>query len=118
MTLLWPPFLLLILVVPALVIAYLAALRRRQPMGLRFLGVAPLREAGPARSRWRPPPPFALFPAAGALLVGGGARPPVPVAGPSNQTTIILSNDVSGSMCSGDIAPNRLVAAEAAAASF
>ena len=46
------------------------------------------------------------------------ARPAVTVAVPSNQTTIILTMDVSGSMCSADIAPNRLVAAEAAAASF
>jgi Ca-activated chloride channel family protein len=51
-------------------------------------------------------------------MVVAVARPAVTVAVPSNQTTIILAMDVSGSMCSGDIAPNRLVAAEAAAASF
>jgi Ca-activated chloride channel family protein len=118
MTLLWPPLLLLIVVVPLLVIAYLASLRRRRPMGLRYSSVSLLREAVPARSRWRRHLPFALFAAAIALLVVAVARPAVTVAVPSNQTTIILSMDVSGSMCSGDIAPNRLVAAEAAAASF
>jgi len=118
MTLLWPPLLVLIVVVPLLVIAYLAALRRRRPMGLRYSSVSLLREAVPARSRWRRHLPFALFAAAIALLVVAVARPAVTVAVPSNQTTIILSMDVSGSMCSGDIAPNRLVAAEAAAASF
>ena len=87
-------------------------------MGLRYSSVSLLREAVPARSRWRRHLPFALFAAAIALLVVAVARPAVTVAVPSNQTTIILSMDVSGSMCSGDIAPNRLVAAEAAAASF
>jgi Ca-activated chloride channel family protein len=37
---------------------------------------------------------------------------------PTNQTTIILVMDVSRSMCSSDIDPNRLVAAENAALSF
>jgi Ca-activated chloride channel family protein len=37
---------------------------------------------------------------------------------PTNQTTIILTIDVSGSMCSTDIPPSRIQAAEAAAAAF
>src|SRR4029077_12991408 len=40
------------------------------------------------------------------------------VAVPTGQTTIILDIDVSGSMCSTDIPPTRLQAAEAAAAAF
>jgi len=46
------------------------------------------------------------------------ARPVVILAVPTNQTTIILTIDVSGSMCSADIPPSRLEAAEAAAAAF
>jgi Ca-activated chloride channel family protein len=46
------------------------------------------------------------------------ARPVVVVAVPTNQTTIILTIDVSGSMCSSDIPPSRLEAAEAAASAF
>jgi Ca-activated chloride channel family protein len=46
------------------------------------------------------------------------ARPVVILAVPTNQTTIILTIDVSGSMCSSDIPPSRLEAAEAAAAAF
>jgi Ca-activated chloride channel family protein len=46
------------------------------------------------------------------------ARPVAVVAVPTNQTTIILTIDVSGSMCSTDIPPSRIEAAEAAAASF
>ena len=37
---------------------------------------------------------------------------------PAGQTTVILAMDVSRSMCATDIPPNRLLAAEAAAASF
>ena len=45
-------------------------------------------------------------------------RPVAIAAVPTNQTTIVLVMDVSGSMCSNDIAPNRLQAAEEAAAAF
>jgi Ca-activated chloride channel family protein len=62
--------------------------------------------------------PFALFLASLGALVVGMARPVVILAVPSNQTTIILTIDVSGSMCSSDIPPSRLEAAEAAAAAF
>ena len=37
---------------------------------------------------------------------------------PTNQTTIVLAIDVSGSMCSTDIPPTRIQAAEAAAIQF
>jgi Ca-activated chloride channel family protein len=37
---------------------------------------------------------------------------------PSSQTTILLAIDVSASMCSTDVAPNRLTAAEKAARDF
>ena len=46
------------------------------------------------------------------------ARPVQVVAVPAGRTTVILAMDVSRSMCATDIPPNRLLAAEAAAASF
>ena len=46
------------------------------------------------------------------------ARPAVVLSVPANQTTIILAMDVSGSMCSTDIEPTRLEAAEDAAIAF
>ncbi|MFL5803051.1 MAG: vWA domain-containing protein, partial [Roseiflexaceae bacterium] len=45
-------------------------------------------------------------------------RPVAIVSVPAGQTTVILAMDVSRSMCSTDIQPNRLEAAEAAALSF
>jgi Ca-activated chloride channel family protein len=53
-----------------------------------------------------------------AALVLALGRPAVVVGVPTNQTTIILTIDVSGSMCSTDIDPTRLEAAEAAAIAF
>ena len=46
------------------------------------------------------------------------ARPVSIVSLPAGRTTVILAMDVSRSMCATDIPPNRLLAAEAAAASF
>ena len=66
-----------------------------------------------APRKLRRAPCFAL----GSLVLALG-RPAVVLSVPTNQTTIILAIDVSGSMCSGDISPNRLVAAETAAISF
>ena len=46
------------------------------------------------------------------------ARPVAVVEVPINQATIILAMDVSGSMCSSDIPPNRLAVAQDSAISF
>ena len=53
-----------------------------------------------------------------ASLVLAAARPVAIVSVPAGQTTVILAIDVSRSMCATDIAPNRLLAAEAAATKF
>ena len=118
MTFLWPVLLLALLVVPLLVLAYVLAQRRRRPQGIRYSSVSLVRAAIPRRSRLRRHLPFAIFAAAVALLALAVARPAATVTVASNQTTIILTLDVSGSMCSADIAPNRLLAAEAAAQNF
>ena len=52
-----------------------------------------------------------------AMLIAA-ARPMAVVMLPSNQQTIILAMDVSGSMRATDVLPNRLVAAQEAAKSF
>jgi Ca-activated chloride channel family protein len=53
-----------------------------------------------------------------ATLGVGAARPQATVPVPSNSTTIMLAMDVSGSMCSTDVEPNRLTVAQKAAISF
>jgi Ca-activated chloride channel homolog len=118
MDLLWPGFLLLLGLLPALVGMYVWAHRRRRPAGLRYSSLALVRDALPRSSRLRRHLPFALFVVALAGLVVALARPVAIVSVPTNRTTILLAIDVSRSMCSSDIPPTRLQAAEAAAGSF
>jgi len=118
MDFLWSSLLASLVVLPLLVAAYIWSLRRRRQSGVRYSSLALVRDAMPGSSRLRRHVPFALFLASLGVLVVGMARPVVILAVPSNQTTIILTIDVSGSMCSSDIPPSRLEAAEAAAAAF
>jgi Ca-activated chloride channel homolog len=115
---LWPGFLLLLGVLPLIVAAYLWMLRRRRRYAVRYSSLVLVREALPHQSRLRRHLPFALFLLALASLVFALSRPVAIVSVPTNQTTIVLAIDVSRSMCSTDIQPNRLEAAEAAALSF
>lgn len=117
MTLLWPVLLVLLLVVPLLIALYVVALRRRHP-AVRYSSLSLVAAARPGSSRVRRHLPFALFAAAIAALVVALARPAAVVSVPTSQTTILLVMDVSRSMCSTDIEPNRLIAAEEAAAWF
>ena len=118
MGMLWPGFLGLLLLVPIVVAVYVWALRRRRRSGVRYSSLALIRDAVPRSSRIRRHLPFALFVLALASLAVALARPVAIVTVPAGQATIILAIDVSGSMCSTDIEPTRLEAAEAAAASF
>jgi Ca-activated chloride channel homolog len=117
MNLLWPGILFLLVLIPLLIAAYIWALRRRQ-IAVRYSSLSLVRAALPRFSRVRRHLPFGLFLAAIASLIVAFGRPIAVVAIPTNQTTIILAMDVSGSMCSNDIQPNRLQAAQAAAISF
>lgn len=118
MSFLWPGLLLLLLLVPALVVVYVLAMRRRRPSGVRYSSLSLVREALPRSSFLRRHLPFGLFALALAGLAVALARPVVIAAVPTNQATIMLTIDVSGSMCSTDIPPSRLQAAEAAAIKF
>jgi Ca-activated chloride channel homolog len=111
-------FLALLVVVPILVVAYVVSLRRRRPTGARYSSLSLIRAALPGASRLRRHLPFVLFAVAVGSLAIAFARPAVVLSVPANETTIILTIDVSGSMCSSDIAPTRLQAAEAAAIEF
>jgi Ca-activated chloride channel homolog len=115
MTFLWIGLLGGLVFVPVLVGLYLWTLRRRKPIATRYSSLALLRDALPGSSRLRRHLPFALFAAAVTALVVALGRPAVVLSVPSNETTIILTIDVSGSMCSTDIEPTRLQAAEDAA---
>ncbi|TNF61478.1 MAG: VWA domain-containing protein [Burkholderiales bacterium] len=118
MTFLWPMFLWLLLLVPLVVLAYWAIQRRRRRLALRFASLSIVKEAIGQGPGWRRHvPPLLLLLAFIAMLLAA-ARPLAVVTLPSQQQTIILAMDVSGSMRATDVEPNRLVAAQNAAKAF
>lgn len=118
MDLLWSGFLFLLVLIPLLIAAYIWMLRRRRRFSVRYSSLSLVRAALPRYSRLRRHLPFSLFLIALASLITAFGRPVMVVAVPTNQVTIVLAMDVSRSMCSTDIEPSRLLAAEAAAISF
>jgi Ca-activated chloride channel family protein len=117
MQLLSPLFLVLLAALPVLVAVRVWALRRRRA-GFRYSSLSLISGLLPRSSWVRRHLPFGLFVVGLASLVVALARPVSIVSVPAGQTTVILALDVSRSMCATDIDPNRLLAAEAAAASF
>ena len=118
MSLLWPGFLSLFLLVPLAVLIYIWILRRRRRFAVRYSSLSLVREAAAKQSWLRKHFPFLLFLLALTSLVLALTRPVATVLVPSNKATVIMAIDVSRSMCSTDIPPNRLVIAKDAAFSF
>jgi Ca-activated chloride channel family protein len=118
MNFLWPQFLWLLLLLPLLVLLYVWLLRRKKKLAMRYASLSVVKEAMGAGQRLRRHIPPALFLLAMAAMLLASARPTAVVMLPSNQQTIILAMDVSGSMRATDVQPSRLVAAQNAAKSF
>jgi Ca-activated chloride channel family protein len=118
MSLLWPGFLYLLLLIPVLIGVYIWVLRRRRRFAVRYSSLSLVREALAKQSWLRKHLPFIVFLLALTSLVFALGRPVATVLIPSNKATVILAVDVSLSMCSTDIQPNRLEVAKEAALSF
>ncbi|MDP3412707.1 MAG: VWA domain-containing protein [Polaromonas sp.] len=117
-TFLWPQFLWLLLALPLLVAVYVWLLRRKKKMALRYASLSIVREAmGTAQTFRRHIPPLLFLLAMAAMLLAA-SRPFAVITLPSQQETIILAMDVSGSMRATDVQPNRLVASQNAAKAF
>jgi Ca-activated chloride channel family protein len=114
----WPFALVSLLVAPALLAAYLWILRRRRRRAYRYSSVALLRTLLPRRSRWRRHVPVALLLASLVALALAAGRPHLERNVPYARTSVVLALDVSGSMCSTDVQPNRLAVAQEAAKTF
>ena len=114
----WPWALLALLVIPLVcAVWWLTRLRRRRAV-VRVTSIALVRAAVPGRSRWPRRIPAALLMLGLVVLAVGAARPQATVPVASSSATIMLAMDVSGSMCSTDVKPNRITAAERAATAF
>lgn len=118
MDLLWSPVLYLFALIPILILGYAVILRRHKPYAVRYSSLSLIREALPKQAQWKRHFPFILFLLAVSSLIMAMTRPMSTVTLPSTNSTIILAIDVSRSMCSTDIEPNRLEAAKAAALQF
>jgi len=108
----WPWALLALLVLPLLLAAWWLTRRRRKRATVQVTSIALVRAAAAGRSRWRRRVPAVLLAAGLAVLAVGAARPQVTVPQTTSNATIMLTLDVSGSMCSTDVKPNRIGAAE------
>jgi Ca-activated chloride channel family protein len=114
----WPEALLLLLLLPLLVAGYFFLLRRKKRQALRYSSLGLVKAAMGAAPTWRRHVPPALLLAAVTAMVLAVARPAALVTLPSNNETVILAMDVSGSMRATDVEPNRLAASQAAAKQF
>jgi Ca-activated chloride channel homolog len=113
-----PLFLLTLLVIPLVVGLYLLAQRRRARYAVRFTNLDVLADVGAGARLWRRYVAPAVFLLALAALCVGMARPNVTRLVASQQATVILVVDVSGSMHATDVKPTRLAAAQHAVRVF
>jgi Ca-activated chloride channel homolog len=117
-TLASPVWLLSLLVIPAAILLYRLAERRRMRYAVAFTNLSVLASvAGRGRS-WRRLLPAGLFLLALAALCVALARPHRTTTVAKNRSTVILVIDVSGSMQATDVAPTRLGAAQQAVREF
>ena len=114
----WPWALLALAVIPLIFAAWWLARRGRRRALVRVTSIALVRSAAGGHPRWRRRIPAALLTLGLAVLAVGAARPQATVPVASSSATIMLTLDVSGSMCSTDVKPNRITAAEQAAGNF
>lgn len=113
-----PLFLIALALVPLAAVAYAAAQRRRRAAADAFAAPAVRASALPRTPGWRRHAPIALYGLALAALAIALARPEATVAVPTEQATVVLAIDRSGSMRATDVAPTRLAAMQSAASRF
>lgn len=118
MTFLDPIWLLALIPLAALAIAYVLVQRRRQRYAVRFATLPMLDRVVPKRPRWRRHLPAALVLGALAIIGVAAGRPQVDLRVPYEQATVIVAIDTSGSMLAEDVQPTRIAAAKEAAAQF
>lgn len=110
--------LLALLIVPLVLLAYLAIERRRARYAVRYTNLDVLAAVAVAAPRWRRWVPPALLLLALTAAVAALARPELSRTGTREQASIVLTIDISGSMQAEDVKPTRLGAAQEAVRRF
>jgi Ca-activated chloride channel homolog len=113
-----PLYLLVLLLVPLALAAYLASRRRARRYAVRFTATPTLRAAAGAVPAWRRHIPAAVALAALTVLALALAKPQRTVAVPHERASVTLVTDHSRSMLATDVDPDRMTAAKRAAESF
>jgi Ca-activated chloride channel family protein len=113
-----PERLLILLVIPLLVAAYIFASRRKNRRGMRFTNTSMLEVVVPKQSQWRRHLAVALSLLSLITLTAAFARPSTQVDVPRERATVVLVIDASLSMQATDVEPTRLDAAKKAATEF
>ena len=106
-----PAVLIGLALLPVAMLAYFSMQRRRRREAAAFGAPALMPNLVTARPGWRRHVPAGLLLLALAALILATARPQRSVAAPQRAATVVLVNDVSGSMRAEDVEPDRLTAA-------
>jgi Ca-activated chloride channel homolog len=113
-----PNRLLILLVIPLLILAYIFASLRKNRRGMRFTNTSMLDVVVPKQSQWRRHLAVALSLLSLITLTAAFARPKTQVDVPRERATVVLVIDASQSMQATDVKPTRLDAAKQAAIEF
>jgi Ca-activated chloride channel family protein len=115
---LWPESLWGLILVPVLLAVYRALHRRRPGSDLIHPDLGLIATAAAHARPFRRHVAAGMFLAGLAAIVVATARPVATIPVPADRSAIVLAMDVSGSMRSTDVLPNRLAAAQEAARVF
>jgi Ca-activated chloride channel family protein len=113
-----PAWLWLLVLLAALLVAYVLLQLRRTKYVARFSNLELLGSVAPRRPGWRRHLTFALLLAGLTVLTVGVAQPTAAVRVPRDRATVMLAVDVSLSMQATDVLPSRIDAAKAAGKKF
>ena len=113
-----PNRLLILLIIPLLILAYIFASLRKNRRGMRFTNTSMLDVVVPKQSQWRRHLAVALSLLSLITLTAAFARPKTQVDVPRERATVVMVLDASLSMQATDVKPTRLDAAKQAAIDF
>jgi Ca-activated chloride channel family protein len=113
-----PDRLLILLIIPALILAYIFASLRKNRRGMRFTNTSMLDVVVPKQSQWRRHLAVALSLLSLITLTAAFARPKTQIDVPRERATVVVVIDASQSMQATDVKPTRLEAAKQAAIDF